>query len=311
MKLLGSTHLIFLAVTLLFLGLTSWAVRKMPRKWQNVMFALAAFLCAAGIFFRFAMGMRFDGGIRLRPLLVQMLQVCNFNFLLLPLCLIPKCKFLRQYAIFFSMVAASTALFSPSGDFANLPWNSVTILSSWFNHTFAVACPLWMMASGRETPVRKYVLPTAIGVVVYFTVAYGMIELLMANGILPAGSSFSFIYEAKGIPFLGPLHEAIGVPYFYLYPMIPLLVAYLYMFESLFVRPVYILYHGGEGKIRRLFAPIGATVRLPKEEITKDGHVFLGYSTKRSATSAKYPPGSLYIIPGHTTTLHAVWRKDE
>ena len=176
MKLLGSTHLIFLAVTLLFLGLTSWAVRKMPKKWQTAMFALAALLCAAGIFFRFAMGLSFSGDIRLKPLLLQMMQVCNFNFLLLPLCLIPKCKLLRQYAILFSMVAASTTLFSPSGEWANLPWNDVSILNSWLNHTFAVACPLWMMASGREIPVRKYVLPVAICVVGYFTAEYAVSE---------------------------------------------------------------------------------------------------------------------------------------
>lgn len=311
MKLFSLTHILFLTLTIVFLVLTSWAVRKMSRKWQNFMFILSAFLCAGGIFFQFAMGLSFTDGIRLKPLLLQLMQVCNFNFLILPLCLVPKFKFLRQYAIFFSMFAVLTTLVWPNGDWANLPWNDIRIINPWLNHTFGVACPLWMMVSGRERPVRKYVLPTAIAVCVYFTLVYVITEILLKAGVVPAGTSFSFVHEAQGIPLLGPLREAIGLPYFYLFPVIPLLVAYLYMFESLFVRPLNLLYHGGDATVRRLFIPVGETIRLPKDEIAMDDHVFLGFSDSPDAVTADYPPGAIFVMPARCVTLHAVWKKEE
>ena len=105
-------HIILFLVTVVFLVLSSFAVSKMPRKWQNAMFIIAAVLGSAGVFFRYAMNCSFAEGIRIDTLLIQMLQVCNFNFILLPLMLIPKCKIARQYSVFFAMFAASTTMFS-------------------------------------------------------------------------------------------------------------------------------------------------------------------------------------------------------
>ena len=66
---------------------------------------------------------KFDfSNLRFDTLAMQMLQVCNFNFILMPLMLFKKNEFARQYSVFFSMFAASTAHTSVSSSFVNLNW---------------------------------------------------------------------------------------------------------------------------------------------------------------------------------------------
>ena len=90
------THFLFLAATLAFWAVSSYAVSKMSRKWQNVMFVFAALMAAGGIFFRYGMGMNFDSTITLKTLALQQMQVCNFNFLLVMLMLVPRFELARQ-----------------------------------------------------------------------------------------------------------------------------------------------------------------------------------------------------------------------
>lgn len=222
----GTVHLIFLGATLLFFVAGWFIVPKIGRAAQNVLFVAITVLCSGGIFFRYGMGMKFGGAFTPGTLAMEMLQVCNFNFILLPLMLIPKFELARQYSCMFSMVSAITTFLSPASSWADLEWYSATVLNSWLNHVFAVALPLFMMAARRLKPQKKYVLPVLGCVFAYFTIVAGVSWLLIENGVITAENSFSFVFNTEGIIIFDLLYELIPVPYFYLYPL--LIVLYLY-----------------------------------------------------------------------------------
>lgn len=223
----STTHLIFLAVVVVFLAGSMWLMSKLPRKAQSAMFIICALLCAGGIFFRYGMGLSFEGGFTWETLAKEMLQVCNFNFILVLLMLIPKFEFARQYAIFFSMFAASTTLFSLSSSWKNLEWYDIQIMNSLINHVLIVALPLWMLAARRLKPRKEYVIKVTIGVFVYFTVVAIIVTALMKNGVLTDPTPhYSFIYDTYGIGILEMLYELIPHPYFYLWPLLPVMFGF-------------------------------------------------------------------------------------
>lgn len=229
----GGVHWAMLGTTFAFFVLGWLIVPKIGRVAQNVLFVLCAVLCCGGIFFRYAMGLRFTAHFTWGTLAMEMLQVCNFNFILLPLMLVPKFELARQYSCMFSMAGAITTFFSPSSSWAALPWYSATILNSWLNHTFAVALPFFMMAARRLKPQKKYVLPVLGCVFAYFTVVAGVSLLLISRGVITAENSFSFVFSTDGIAVFEFLYKLIPVPYFYLYPLLPVLELYFYLLALL------------------------------------------------------------------------------
>lgn len=223
----STTHLIFLAVVVAFLAGSMWLISKLPRKAQTVMIFLCAICCAGGIFFRYGMGLSFDKGFTWSTLAKEMLQVCNFNFILVLLMLIPKFEFARQYAIFFSMFAASTTLFSLSSSWKNLEWYDINIMNSLINHVLIIALPLWMLAARRLKPRKDYVIKVTLGVIGYMTIVAIIVTALMKNGIITENPPhYSFIYDTYGIGLLEWLYELIPYPYFYLYPLIPFMFGF-------------------------------------------------------------------------------------
>lgn len=234
MVMFDSTHLYFLIITVAFLALSAIAVSKMPRRWQNVMFYFAAFMCAGGIFFRYGMNLSFGSGFHFDTLATQMMQVCNFNFILVILMLIPRFELARQYSVFFSAAAACTTFVSVSSAWANHNWYDLTVLNSWINHVFAVALPLWMVAARRLKPKKQYIWQVAGLVFIYFTVSYILCYCLMYAGVLPEGTSFSFLFDTGKIGLLQMLWDLIPKPYFYLYPLMLLMVAFFWVWSRAF-----------------------------------------------------------------------------
>lgn len=234
MTLFDNTHLIYLGTTFVFLASTMYLVSKLNRKLQNIMFSIAAILCSAGIFYRYGMGLNFTTDINWKSFALQMLQVCNFNFILLPLMLVRRFEGVRQYVIYFSMFAASTTLFSLSHDWANKQWYDPVILNSWLNHTFAIAGPLWMVSARVLKPKKEYILKVTCGVVVYFTIVWIVSNILINNNIISPDKSFSFIYNTLGVPILDLLYKLIPYPYFYLYPLLPIMIIFFYGFAWVF-----------------------------------------------------------------------------
>lgn len=234
MTMFDQTHICLLVITVAFLTLSSLLVAKLPRIGQNIMFFLAALLCAGGIFFRYGMNLSLEGGLDFKTLGTQMLQVCNFNFILVLLMLVPKFELARQYSVFFSAAAACTTFVSISSTWANHNWYGATVLNSWLNHVFAVALPLWMVAARRLKPQKKYI-PWILGLVfAYFTVAYILNVTFITVGILPPDKSFSFLLDPGKIGLLEWLYGLIPAPYFYLWPLLLLLAAFFWVWAWAF-----------------------------------------------------------------------------
>lgn len=234
MKLFSITHIIFLLLTIIFLLSTMYLVSKMKRKNQNLMFIFAVIMCSGGIFFRYAMGLRFTLDLNFKMLALQMLQVCNFNFILLPLMLIKKNKIARQYSIMFSMFAASTTLIALSKDWRNLNWYDINIINSWLNHTFAIALPLWMLSARLLKPKKEYILKVSILIVLYFIGSYVIQELLKSKEIISMNANYSFIYGDQSIFIFDYLYKTIKLPFFYMLPLLPILIVFFIVLTKIF-----------------------------------------------------------------------------
>lgn len=237
MKPFGTAHILMLVCTIIFYVLGCIIVRKSNRLIQNILFITIAVLCCLGIFFRYAMGLKFQfTNLRWDILMKEMLQVCNFNFILVILMLIPKNELARQYGMFFSMWAAITAHTSVARSFQTLPWYSTTVLNSWFNHMFAVALPLFMIASRRTKPKMKYVLPISASVFAYFSVVALISHFLIQAGVMIPENSFSFIYDRGQTAGFAFFYKLWPMDYFYLWLIFPFVVLFFCAQAFLFKR---------------------------------------------------------------------------
>ena len=227
-------HAGYLAATVLFLIGGALLVRRLPFGAQNVVFVLVALGCCGGIFFRYAMGLQLTAHFQWDILATQMMQVCNFNFLLLPMMLVPRLELARQYACQFSMMCAATVFFSPPVDFSEVGWYDISGLNSWLNHVFAFALPLFMMAAGRLKPKKRFVLPVLCCVFLYFTAVAGISFLLMDAELMTVETSLSYVFRQDGIWLFEFLYRLIPIPYVYLMPLLPVLYGIFRFWAFLF-----------------------------------------------------------------------------
>lgn len=304
-------HISLFLFTVAFMALSTLGVSRLPRKWQDAAFVVAAVLGSGGVFFRYAMNCSFTDGLQLDTLLIQLLQVCNFNFVLLPLMLIPKCEIARQYSVFFSMFAACTTMFSIPSSLSGYEWHHPIVLNFWFNHVFAIALPIWMIAAKRLRPDRKYI-PLVSGCVFgYFTLVYLLTEALMALGVLAPGSSFSYVHDPKGMPLLTQLYELIGLPYVHLLPIFPILIGFFYLWSMPYTRSVSFETASGSGRVGKRYGVIGGEVKLPYGGFIREGYVLIGWSDVPGGETVVYAPGASFGVSERNSVLYAVWRKLE
>ena len=306
-------HITFLILTIIFMVGSCYAVSKMSRKWQNVMFVFAAVMGAGGIFFAYAMGHRFIWEWNVEVLLVQTLQVCNFNFFLLPLMLIPRLEIARQYSIYFAMFAACTTLFSLPDSYAAMALTDRALITFLSNHVFAVALPLWMLSAGVLRPQRKYIGKVTIAVVSYFSLVFIISTLLEEfcpkYGPTEYSCKFSYVHEAHNMPILTQLYDLIGIPFVYLIPMIVMMVGFFYLVSLPFNRKVSFDGNGGNGKVASMYAVIDGEIQLPWGGFTREGYVLVGWRADPDGGEAHFDPGEKIKIGRVDFTLYAVWEK--
>lgn len=234
MEFFNTVHILYFICTVLFLAGGAFLVKKVPYAVQNVFFVLLVLGGCGGIFFRYGMGLRWTFDIQWETLLMQLMQVCNFNFLLLPLMLIPKNELARQYSCMFSMFCAFTPFLSPASAWAGLAWYDLQILNSWLNHVCAVALPAFMIAAGRLKPKKQYAFPVLVCVFLYFTAVAGISYLLIRQGLLTVENSFSFVFKQDGIWIFEALYKLIPIPYVYLMPLLPVLYVWFRVWAYIF-----------------------------------------------------------------------------
>ena len=232
MTLFGLPHIIMIIVTIIVIAVLMIIIAHVPRMWQDLMLYGAVVICMAGIVFLHMT----DYGTTLDPLnlLTQMLQVCNFNLILLPLCLINKNELGRQYLIYFSMFAAMSTFVAYPSNVQNSMWYSTITLTFWFNHSLIVAVPLMMVAARRLKPRKEYIWKVALCLVGYFLMAF-LGNLILNNfSFENINYNLSYTMGPSTIMILKPLWNLIPVPFVYLLPLLPIFVLLFYLFALIF-----------------------------------------------------------------------------
>ena len=223
-------HNLYIVATVVFLVVGVLVMGKLPRWAQNIVFLALVIVGSGGVFYRYALNLG-DGSFNLKRLLIQMLQVCNFNFVLLPLCLVPRFKIARDYLYYFSMFAACTVFLTYGPRIVQYGWDSPIVVNFWINHVCVVAFGLFLPASGRYLPTRKNIPIVSILVVAYFVVSFlGSTYLIKVEG-WKVEDTFSFVYTPEGNPVFEMLYKWIPVPLAYLLPLVPFLVGWFYLVE--------------------------------------------------------------------------------
>ncbi len=232
MKIGGTSHLLMVLAILLIIAGLMIIVYKSNKIVQNIIITSVAVLGTVGIFFLH--GTHYGTRLDLKNLGMQMFQVCNFNFILLPLCLFKKNELARQYLFFFSMPAALSTFVTYPSDVANSMWYDIVSLNFWIDHACVVATPLLMVASRRFKPRLEYVNKVILCVFIYFFATF--IANFAFNGFSfeTINYNFSYTMESGSIMILEPIFKLIPVPFIYLLPLLPpiyflfWLVAYLF-----------------------------------------------------------------------------------
>ena len=225
----GTAHILMLISTIIIIVTLMFVVSKLNYKRQCILIYTCVAVGMIGIVFLHLThyGTSFDP----KNFFEQMFQVCNFNFILLPLCLIKKNELARQYLFFFSMPAAVSTFFAYPSDVAEFMWYSVVTLNFWIDHMMVVLVPLLMIAAKWFKPEKKYVKWVMLCIIVYFLSAF--VANYCFNGFSLTGShNHSYTMNDGDILILKPFYNLIPVPFVYLLPITPILYLIFYL-ESL------------------------------------------------------------------------------
>lgn len=213
----GTAHILMLVATLLIIVILMFIVAKSKKIVQDIIITFFIALGTFGIFFLHGLhrGTQFD----ILNLLRQMLQVCNFNFILLPICLFKKNEICRQYLFFFSMPAALSTFVAYPSDVQQAMWYDIVCLNFWIDHACIVIVPLLMIASKRFKPEQKYVKIILICVVAYFLMAFVGDWALNEFSFENIHYNYSYTMNDGGIMVLKPIYKLIPIPFVYLLPL--------------------------------------------------------------------------------------------
>jgi len=229
----GVVHISWIIASIIFAIILVFIVAKASEKVQNIIITTIGLIAVVGIFFLH--GTHYFTKLDLLNLGKQMFQVCNFNFILIPLALFKRNELARQYLFYFSMPAALSTFVTYPSDVESSMWYSIVTITFWINHLFIALTPILMVASKRFKPHIKYVPKVVVCIMLYFGAAF--IANYAFNGWQIVGdSNLSYTMEAGSIMILKPLFKLIPIPYVYLLPLVPALILIYYLVALAFKR---------------------------------------------------------------------------
>lgn len=227
----GTAHISMLVATILIIALLMFIASKVSRFWQDVMIYSATAICMIGILFLHLT--HYGKELDFKNFFIQMFQVCNFNFILLPLSLIKKNELARQYLFMFSMFCAASTFVAYPSDVENSMWYSIVTLNFWIDHMMIVLVPMLMIATRRFKPQFKYVIWVGICVLLYFFSAF-LLNWGLNGWTFDGGSNYSYTMSPDSIMILQPFFKWIPIPYVYLLPVWVVFVAFFYFLAFCF-----------------------------------------------------------------------------
>lgn len=220
----GTAHILMVIASIIFSVLMFIVVFKAKEKVQNIIISVVGLTAVFGIFFLH--GTHYFTDLDFYNLGKQMFQVCNFNFILIPLALFKRNELARQYLFYFSMPAALSTFVTYPSDVEGSMWFSIITMTFWVNHLFISLTPILMVASKRFKPKIEYIPKVLICICLYFLAAFAFNYI--SNGWSVAGdSNLSYTMDAGSIMILKPLFKLIPIPYIYLLPLlVPIALIY-------------------------------------------------------------------------------------
>ena len=222
----GGAHLLMVISSCIIGIILCLIVKSVNEKTQNIIIGTSSTICVLGIFFLHCT--HYGTTLDFKNLLVQMFQVCNFNFILLPLCLIKRNELARQYLFFFSMPMALSTFVSYPSDIEQSMWYSIVCLTFWINHFLIVIIPFMMIATKRFKPRKEYIWKVLICIFIYFLVAF-IANYVLNDFSIEGAHNHSYTMDAGGIMLLKPIYKLIPIPFIYLLPVLPVLSLLYYL----------------------------------------------------------------------------------
>ena len=227
----GPAHFGLIVASIILTVILVIIVAKTNIKVQNFIITFIGLTAVLGIFFLH--GTHYFTDLDLQNLGRQMFQVCNFNFILIPIALFKRNELARQYLFFFSMPSAlSTFVTFPAG-MEKLMWYSVPALTFWINHLFCALTPILMVASRMFKPQIKYVPKVLICMLLYFGSAF-LANYAINGWSIEGNSNLSFTMNASSVMVLKPLFNLIPIPFVYLLPLLPAFAIIFYLIALAF-----------------------------------------------------------------------------
>ena len=221
----GNAHILMIIFSIILSVILFILVAKSSERVQNWIITSIGLITVFGIFFLH--GTHYFTELDFYNLGKQMFQVCNFNFILIPLALFKRNELARQYLFYFSMPAAISTFVTYPSDVENSMWYSIVTITFWVNHLFIALTPILLVASKRFKPHIKYVPKVALCMMLYFGAAF--IVNYIFNGFNINGShNLSYTMSSGSIMILKPLFKLIPIPYVYLLTLMPAVILIFY-----------------------------------------------------------------------------------
>lgn len=227
----GTAHIMMVVVSIILIVGLCVLVARVSYKWQCVIIHSSVGLCMAGILFLHLT--RYGTTLDFKNFFEQIFQVCNFNFILLPLCLIKKNELARQYLFYFSMFSAMSTFVSYTSDVEGSMWYSIIALNFWLDHFLVIAITFMMISARWFKPRKEYILPVIMTMILYFLSAF--VANYLFNGCMITGAhNHSYTMDPGDIMILNPMFKLIPIPFVYLLPFAPILAVLFYLLSLIF-----------------------------------------------------------------------------
>lgn len=227
----GTAHISMLIASLVLSLFLFWFVAKSKEKVQYIMITIVGLIAVVGIFFLH--GTHYFTKLDFYNLGKQMFQVCNFNFLLIPLALFQKNELARQYLFYFSMPAALSSFVTYPSDVENSTWNSVIALTFWINHLCIALTPILILAAKKFKPNVSYIPKVLLCILLYFGAAF-FVNFALNGWQIDGSNNLSYTMNSGSIMILQPLYKLISIPYVYLLPLVPVITFIYYLVAWVF-----------------------------------------------------------------------------
>ena len=227
----GVAHLIVIFLSVLFIVLGCIFIPKLKPKTQKLIFWILALSTSFVIIFRFVFLYQ---DYNIDVIFKLTLQLCNFNFIVLPLACFSKFKLARHYLLFVQFAGAFLMYFFYDKYLEASSLFDLQTITYWYYHLIPIALPIFMIASKRFKPEFKYVIPTFISMLSYFyVVTVGNSHLMKHKGYSPI-NTFSSVFFTNENPILEALYDFLPVPMLYLVPIFLYLLLIWYFVCYLF-----------------------------------------------------------------------------